>query len=468
MNHDDGVRGAPTAEARLTPVLGLFSATAVIVGGVIGSGVFLKPSQVAAATGGYVGLILTLWIACGLVNLCGALALAELSAMMPRAGGTYVFLREAYGSLWAFAWAWAEFCVIRSGSIASLAAAMAITLEELARAAARPLLPGMDRVIAIGSILALASINIVGTRWGGAVQNVTTVIKVAFVAFLAALPFVAIGSQPIDLAPLWPASLKAGLLATIGSAISAIMWAYDGWAQLPVVAEEVRHPERNVPRALITGLLLLIVLYAGANLAYHLTLPSSEIATAKATAVTAAEKLIPNFGGKLTLAMLVVSVFGAQNTNILAGPRVVFAVARDHRFLGPLRRVDPRFGTPALAIAALSAWSIVLVLAGDLYPDPKKRLYDVLTDYCIFGAALFYMAAVFAVFVLRRRRPDAPRPYRAWGYPALPAVFLVAYVFVLASMFWANKVECTSGLLLIGLGMAVYSVIARAEKKGPP
>jgi APA family basic amino acid/polyamine antiporter len=462
MTRSNGSDSAPASAAQLQPVLGLFSAVSLVVGGVIGSGVFLKPNQIAVATHGYVGLILALWVVLGVVNLCGALALAELSAMFPRAGGSYLFLREAYGPLWAFSWAWAEFWVIRSGSIATLAAAMAVALGEMAHhAGCDEWGPYEKGLVSIGSIAALAAINIVGTRWGGAVQNVTTVIKGAFVAFLALLPFIAIGSQPVRIDELWPTALGAGLLAGIGSAVSGIMWAYDGWANLPMVAEEVRDPCRNVPRALIAGAVLLIVLYTGANLAYHMTLPVGEIAKAEATAELAAEKLLPNFGGKLTLAMLAISVFGALNANILAGPRVIFAAARDHRFLSPLRRIDPRFATPALAIAALATWSVLLVLAGNFYPDPKKRLYDVLSDYCIFGAALFYLAAVLAVFVLRRQRPDAARPYRACGYPVLPAVFVVAYVLVLASMFWAAPVECATGLLLIAVGMIVYGVATR-------
>jgi basic amino acid/polyamine antiporter, APA family len=469
MHEHERANSANSSEGQLQAVLGLFSAIALVVGAVIGSGVFLKPSQIAVATQGYVGLIISLWIVLGLVNLCGALAMAELSAMFPRSGGSYLFLREAYGPLWAFSWAWAEFCIIRSGSIATLAAAMAIALAETAAGAGVPFGPWAERGAAIGSIVGLATINIIGTRWGGAVQNVTTLIKAAFVAFLAVLPFVAIETQDVHLERLWPTALGAGLLAGIGGAVSGIMWAYDGWANLPVVAEEVRNPARNVPRALITGLILLIVLYVGANVAYHLTLPVEEIATAKQpTAVLAAERLMPGFGGKFTLAMLAVSVFGALNANILTGPRVIFAAARDHLFLGPLRRIDPRFGTPAIAIGALATWSALLVLLGDYYahyhPESEKRLYDVLSDYCIFGAALFYLAAVVAVFVLRRARPEAERPYRAWGYPVLPGVFVVAYVFVLTSMFWAAPVECSTGLLLIALGMIVYAVATRGER----
>ncbi len=255
------------------------------------------------------------------------------------------------------------------------------------------------------------------------------------------------------------------------------MWAYDGWAALPNMSEEVRDPQRNVPRALIAGIIILIVLYAGANLAYHLTLPSADVMQSKITAVDVAEKLMPTIGERLTLAMLMVSVFGALNSNVLTGPRVLFAVARDHRFLGPLSHIDPRFGTPALAIASVSGWAAVLVLAGGLpawlhdhsswfrFLDPEKGLFDILTDYTIFGASVFYLASVVAVFVLRYRRPDAPRPYRAWGYPVLPAVFVVCYVFLLGSMWYSARLELTSGLGLIVAGLVFYALFARRSAR---
>ena len=195
---------------RLEQVLGLFSVVAIVVGQVIGSGIFFKPQQVAVATEGFVGLILALWVVCGLVNLCGALALAELSAMFPQAGGTYVFLRETYGRPWSFLWAWAEFWVIRSGAIAALAVYMAVALDGIAVDLDYPLLAGHQKQVAIGAIVALGAINILGTRWGGGLLNVATVIKAAFVAFLALLPLIAIRSEPFDLGTLWPTSIDQG------------------------------------------------------------------------------------------------------------------------------------------------------------------------------------------------------------------------------------------------------------------
>jgi len=463
--------------AMLRPVLGPFAAAAIVVGGVIGSGIFLKPQEIASTTGGFLGFILLLWAVCGLVNLCGALALAELSAMMPHAGGTYVFLREAYGKLWAFLWGWAEFWVIRSGAIAALAVALAGIMHDML--GQWSLIPGHEYEVAfevtfaVVMIAMLTAINILGTRWGGATQNITTVIKAGFVGFLALLPFLASGAETVNVRPLWPSHVDTGLLAATGAALAAIMWAYDGWGMVTVVAEEIRDPARNVPRALIGGVLFLIVLYVAANLAYHLTLPSAVIADPNNnnTAMVVTEKLLGPWGTQLVLAMTMVSIFGALNGNILVGPRVVFAVARDHRMYEPLRRVDPRFGTPALSIAALSGWSCILILANTVIPVADTSLFTLLTNYVVFGGSMFYFSAVLAVFVLRKRQPDAERPYRTWGYPWVPLIFVTFYVYFLIAMFWARPHECLRGLVLIALGVAWYFA-ARAmwpgSHGGPP
>ncbi|MBI3462401.1 MAG: amino acid permease [Planctomycetes bacterium] len=457
---------------QLRPVLGLFSAGAIVVGGVIGTGVFLKPSKIAKdfletgqgveAASGYVPLIILLWVVCGIVNLCGALALAELSAMMPHAGGTYVFLREAYGRIWGFLWGWAEFWVIRSGSIAALAAGLTIFMTEFLKAMGVTVPDHLQKPFGIGMpicvILCLAGVNMLGVRWGGAVQNITTIIKAGVVAFLGVLPFLATRSHPIDFGALRSVTVEASVLAAIGAALSGIMWAYDGWGNVTVVAEEIRNPRVNLPRALSIGVIILTLLYTGANVAYHSLLPIEAVAKESQTAVAVTKLLFGDLGAKFMLAMLMISVFGALNSNVLVGPRIVFAVARDYRFLGPLRRIDPRSGTPALAIGILSAWSCLLILAGTFSPDANKRLFDVLTEYCLFGGSLFYLAAVVAVFVMRVKSPDADRPYRTWGYPVVPMVFVAFYVLFLSGMVWTSPVESVAGLLLIGTGVVIYAV----------
>ena len=447
----------------LRPVLGLTTAAAVVVGAVIGSGVFLAPRTVVENVGGALGLILILWIGCGLINLCGALTLAELAAMFPHAGGTYVYLREAYGRTCAFTWAWAEFWVMRSGSIAALAVAMTLSLLALLDLGGYELTEQekswLQKSVAIGAIAVLTGINILGAKWGGAVQTVTTAIKVLFVAFLAVLPFLALRDVDLSNTPLWPTESSWQLLTGIGGALALIMFAYDGWGNVTVVAEEIRNPQRNLPLALGGGVLLLIVLYTGANLAYHVTLTPDEIKEAVVPAVTAAERLLPNVGAKLTLSMMMVSVFGALNANILAGPRVVFAASRDVQALKFFRRIDPRFGTPAVAIAVVSTWSVVLILLGDLTPDPEKPLYEILVDYVIFGGSVFYLMAVVAVFVFRRRLPDAARPYRTWGYPIVPGLFVAFYLFLLATMAWSNPLESAVALAVMASGAGVYFVL---------
>jgi APA family basic amino acid/polyamine antiporter len=435
---------------------------AIVVGEVIGSGIFFKPKEVALATGGYVGIILSLWVICGLVNLCGALTLAELSSMFPRAGGTYIFLRETYGRLWAFLWCWAEFWIIRTGAIAALAVYSTFSLQQLF--GIDPFAPEWRLTrdfTAMGMIALLGAVNIAGTHWGGRVQTLMTAIKVSFVALLGLLPFIALGEGEQIADSWWPAQADGSLLVGIGAALAAIMWAYDGWGNVTVIAEEVRDPERNVPRALIGGVLVLIVLYFGANLAYHLTLSSEAIGKEFLPAGAVCEKLLPGYGAKLMTAMLLISLFGALNGNILVGPRVLYAVAHDVSLLSPLRRVHPTLNTPATAIALVCAWSMALIVLPDLREDKSVILADWLTNYCIFGGSIFYLSAVFAVFILRKRRPEAHRPYRAWGYPITPAIFVIFYLLFLVSMVRARPQECLLGLTLIGVGLIVYMLMPK-------
>jgi APA family basic amino acid/polyamine antiporter len=453
----------PIPVRQLPRVLGLVAALAIVVGEVIGSGIFFKPADVARATDGYVGVILSLWVVCGLVNLCGALTLAELSAMFPHDGGTYVFLREAYGKAWAFLWCWSEFWVIRTGAIAALAVYSTMSIQSLLFKTG---IAWTDeewhlfrKLAAIGLIGAFGVINALGTRLGSGVQIVMTAIKVTFIALLALLPFLALGSTEHVASPIWPQAIDRSLWAGIGTALAAIMWAYDGWGNVTVIAGEIRDPERNVPRALTGGVLLVILLYFGANLAYHLTLPSDEIAKTFIPAQAVCEKLLPTFGGNLMLVMLVISLSGALNGNILVGPRVLFAAARDFWFLAPLRRVNRRSQTPVVAIIAECVWAIMLIVLADWSPDPDTPLYSWLTNYCVFGGSIFYFSAVLAVFVFRARRADMPRPYRVWGYPFTPALFVTFYLFLLASMVWAQPKVCLTGLLLIAAGVVVYCII---------
>jgi len=465
---------APPDPYELEKVLGFFSVVAIVVGQVIGSGIFFKPQVVAASTGGYVGLILTLWVVCGIVNLCGALTMGELGAMFPRAGGTYVFLRETYGPLWSFLWAWAEFWVIRTGAMAALAAYFALALENVLfpSPAGSPALDlsgagstFTQKAIAVSVIAGLGVISILRTTWAGAVQNAATIVKAGFVAFLAVLPFIALRNEPVEMGPLWPETLEGGAVLGIGAAVAAIMWAYDGWGNVTVVAEEIHDPQRNLPLGLIAGVVILIALYFGANLAYHLTLPSSVIAAPEnaCPAIPVSERLLPSFGAKLMRAMIMVSVFGALSSNVLVGPRVLFAVARDHKFLGPFSRIHPATRTPAWAIAGMCGWACGLILLGGLSWDPNAQLFNLMSEWTVFGGSIFYFLAVAAVLVLRVRRPDLERPYRTWGYPIVPLVFLAFYAFLLVTMLLENPGHRMVGLGLISIGALVYFAFERKK-----
>jgi basic amino acid/polyamine antiporter, APA family len=469
---------SPPPSHQLEKVLGLFSVVAIVIGQVIGSGIFYKPHVVAVHTGGYVGLILTLWVVCGLVNLCGALTMAELSAMFPRAGGTYVFLREAYGRLWSFLWAWAEFWVIRTGAIAALASYFALSFENVmfpgpegapdATLIASGGLLTNQKLIAVSTILGLGFISILRTTWAGAVQSVATLIKVGFVGFLAVLPFIAMQGDTVDIRPLWPEQAQSQMVLGIGVAIAAIMWAYDGWGNVTVVAEEVHNPSRNLPIGLIVGVVLLILLYTGANLAYHLTLPSAEITLPEnnCPAIPVCEKLLPSYGAKLIRSMIMVSVFGALSANVLVGPRVLFAVARDHKFIRYFSRIHPSTKTPAWAIAGMCLWACSLILLGGFSNDPNAQLFDLMSEWTVFGGSIFYFSAVVAVFVLRIRKPDLPRPYRTWGYPVVPLIFLTFYVYLLVTMFLDRPGHRMIGLGLISIGAVVYYFFARNPSVG--
>lgn len=486
----------------LLRVLGPSAATAIVVGGTIGAGIFFKANVIAQSVGRF-DLVLLVWIVCGVVSLFGALTVAELAAEMPHAGGQYVYLRQAYGPLAGFLWGWGEFWVLRTGSIAALAVAFAKTFQKsvgawmaaegwltpLANDPSRLVVFGqfemsaewLPRVVAMAAIAGLTTINLIGARWGGIVQNVTTLMKAATLAALVVLPFVT-GTVSVSLmTTTFSRPDSPGLLAGFAAAMTAAFWAYDGWANISLVSEEVREPQRNLPIALGVGTLILIGLYLSVTTAYHLVLPMEAIATSEFVAGTACEQMLGKYGGAIASAAVMLSTFGALNTNLLCGPRVIFAMARDRLFLAPMARVHPRFRTPYFAIIAEALWAIALILGGNLLHGVKapdwvsqlpdwigrplasslnhmggKELFDVLTDYVIFGSFIFYLMSVAAVFVLRRREPDRARPYRTWGYPFVPAVFVVISSGFLLGMLVTAPIEAIVGLIFIGLGAIAY------------
>jgi APA family basic amino acid/polyamine antiporter len=476
------------ADAKLPRVLGPAAALCTIVGSVIGSGIFIVPARVAHEIPA-MGPIVIAWVVGGLYGLAGVLTLSELSAMLPRAGGPYVYLRAAYGKLPAFLFGWTEFLIIRSGSMATLAAAFSLYAAQLIRAPSgwEPLL--WQSTLAVAALAVVAIVNVLGTRWGGALQVVGTILKVGALLAMIVAPFV-LGRVDIrNWSPAWPSAFDGKTYQHFLVAMVAVLWAYDGWVNTSNLAEEVRDPRRTLPRALIGGMFILIAVYVGMTLVYHLVLPMQEIASAstergspRAVSADFCRRLLGDAGLVAIALVVMTSTFISLNGNVLAGPRAYFALARDGLFPHGLAAIHPRFQTPARAIVAQTIWAALLAIAGSaliLVPPPssasglpgwvvegwavlnKTALYEVLYEYVIFGATIFYTLAIASVFVLRWRRPDLERPYRTWGYPVTPLLFMAGAGVLLVNMLTVQLAQSLAGLGVIALGLPAYLVLGR-------
>jgi amino acid transporter len=465
----------------LGPVLG----TAIVVGTVIGSGVFKKPQQVAANVESF-GLTIGVWIIGGVFVMLGALTYAEVVVLYPRAGGNYVFLREAYGRLVAFLNGWVDFFVIRSASIAALATIFTESLNDVLKNEAFQQAVGLpqgtflgfweQRALTVAVIVGLAFVNVLGVKWGGVVQLLITLVKVGSLLAIIVLPFVAYAAlradpgvpapDPTLLRPYWPSNLNAidlALLVGVGKALLGVQWAYHGWQNIGPVAEEVRDPQRNVPLSLLLGVAIIMALYVGANVAYSLILPREAMATMIDTPVVTqfGLKLLGPLGAAAASAAVMCSVFGALNGNLLVGPRLPYAMSEDGLAPRPLSAVHPRFHTPAVAILVLTLWSVLLVVAAGVgtetgYLDPKESHFDLMTDFAMFGALIFETLAVLSIFVFRKRYPNAERPYRCIGYPVVPALYILFPIYVLTCVFLGSPGKAMIGVGFIGLGAIVY------------
>jgi basic amino acid/polyamine antiporter, APA family len=357
-------------EAKLPRVLGPWAAYCVVVGSVIGSGIFIVPSRVATNVP-FLGGIAFVWIVGGLFSLAGALTLAELSAMLPSAGGPYVYLREAFGRLPAFLFGWTEFLVIRTGSIATLAAAFALNFAALFPAPFGMKQVAWETIAAVTAIAILAAVNVIGTLFGGRVQVVGTVLKIGALVTMIILPFFPFVLHHADLkllTPIGPTAYSMDLFGGIMLAMISVLWTYDGWVNASALAEEIKDPGRNIPRALILGLFSLIAIYLGMTLVYHMVLPIGEIQNAPGiVSANFLKALIGDRGPVLISVVIMASTFITLNGNALSGPRAYFAMARDGVFPRGLCKIDPRHQTPANAIIAQTVWAIVLIVAASAF-----------------------------------------------------------------------------------------------------
>jgi basic amino acid/polyamine antiporter, APA family len=458
----------PQPDRRLVRGLTAFDTTALVVGTVIGTGVFLKAAVMAQVVA-TPALVLAAWVAAGLLSLAGALAYAELGAMLPEAGGEYVYLRESYGSAAAFLFGWQRFVVGGSASVASIASGFAIFLaafvplgdawlrrDVTALGQSFEWQFGPRQLVAVAAIVLLSAVNCFTVAIGGRVQSTLTVLKVGGIAFVVlGIFFFGRGADWSHLRSPAGAHAWSGF-AAFGTAMLAALWPYDGWNNMPMAAGEVKDPGRNIPRALVGGVLIVMAIYCVANLAYFYALPVDEVASSNSTlhraalpvASKAATTFLGEYGGKLVAIAFVVSALGALNGSILSNARVPFAMARDGYFAARLAELHPATRVPVRVIVVQAVWSSLLAVSGS---------YDQLTDCLIFASWIFYGLTTSAVFVLRRRRPDAPRPYRTLGYPLVPALFLLVAGWLVVNTALERPIESVTGIVLILAGLPVYA-----------
>jgi amino acid transporter len=438
----------PAPDQPLARVIGLWGGLAIIVGITIGGGIFRKPHTLARDVGDPAA-ILGLWVAFGLVSLCGALALAELASMLPDTGGVYVYLRRAYGDAAAFVFGWLFLLVSTPAAIGALATFFAELLHGLLGVDPGSAAPWSIPVTAGVTIAALSIVNLLGARLGSAVQSVFAFLKVGALLALIVVSFTAPGGTLAHLAPAGPAARN------LGRGAASVIWAYDGWVAVSMVAGEVVAAERMMRRVIVGGMLLIVALYVGANVGYFYALPVEAMAaeTGGVPQRIMADRLGP-LGAALIGAAILCSVFGALNGNVLAKPRVAYAMARDGLTFGFLGRAHPRWGTPHFAILIQAGMAIVLVVL--------LRDFDALTTYFVVVEWSALLFAVAAVFVLRRRSPDLPRPFRTPGYPWVPLLFLAGTLAGLVAIVW-GEVDLPQpnyaplwGLALAAAGFPVY------------
>jgi APA family basic amino acid/polyamine antiporter len=454
--------------------LTLVHATSLVVGVIIGTGIFLKAASMAQAVG-TPGLVLAAWVAAGLVAMLGALCFAELGALLPHAGGEYVYLRTAYGELPGFLFACNAF-VLNGAAVAAYGAAVAIFVSDIHRFDARwyqhtvhlfglahTFEFGMRQLIAVGVIAVFTVINCLGVMLGGRVQTVLTVTKVA--AILAVAFGVFAFSDVHDFANLRGAPGGGnGGLAGFGGAMFAALWAYSGWQFLPMAAGEVRDPQRNLPRAIAGGALLVLGLYLAVNAAYLYALPFWQVASANSTAYpdasSVAARAVQTFLGAraapIAALIFLISTIGSLNGVILSAARVPYAAARDGLFFSAFGRLSPVSRVPLVSLLLLGLWGAVLAASGT---------FDQLTNMAVMSYAVFWIPVSLAVIVLRRKLPDAPRPFRVPGYPLVPLVFALVMVGIVISALITATTESIAAVLLILIGLPLYPLFRRGARE---
>jgi APA family basic amino acid/polyamine antiporter len=433
-------------QTTLAPTLNLWDLICLIVGAVIGSGIFLVPGAILRDVGGSVKLSLIVWLTGGALSLLGALTYGELAAANPAAGGLYIYIRDAFGSLPAFLYGWTLFLVIASGTNATLAVAFSNYFHEIV-----PITPLEGKFLAVGVIIILTIINAVSTRQSANLNNWTTLAKVLAILAMSIVLLI-LGPRHAHAAATSPIAPMGGSLAAgFGVAMIAVLWAYEGWQWVTYTASETLEPQRNFPRGFFIGVMVLIGCYILAVIAYVAALGPAVAAQSDTIAAVAMKTVLGVNAGKFVAAAILVSVFSAANTTCLTAPRVFYAMAQDRLFFKSLARVHPRFRTPAIAIIASGIWSAVLAWTGTF-----ERLFT----YVIFAGWVFYGLAAASIFVFRARERRAPSgaaaTFRVPGYPFTPALFVIAAAALVINTIAADWKDAAFGVAIIALGVPAY------------
>ncbi|HXG82730.1 MAG TPA: amino acid permease [Pyrinomonadaceae bacterium] len=462
--------------------LGLLAAVSIIIGNVVGTGVFLK-ARVMTCNVGTPGWVIAAWIAAGILSLAGALTYAELSAMKPEAGGEYVFLRDAYGRIWSFLYGWMQIFIAKTGSQASVAVAFAIFLNDflggqLKQTLFQANIFGSDweltslQLVAVMMIVIITTLNCASVAFSGQLATYFTVIKIALILLVGFGAFFLGGGDFGHFAMANQGGACEGVadsvrygvagttfMAGFGAAMLGALWGYDGWNNLTLIAGEVKNPQRNIPIALIGGTILIILLYVFVNIAYFYVLDPTAVASVSKDSSVAREVAVRFLGaGALVLmtAGLMASSVGTLHTSVLTGARVPYAMARDGVMFKSMGRLSEGTRVPIVALLVQGIWACLLAISGS---------FDTLTDYVVFGSWIFYAFVTASIFVFRKKFPDAERPYKAFGYPVVPILFLLVAGWLLINTIWTSPTQSFAGIFLIVLGLPVYYYLTRNTRE---
>jgi len=431
----------PDASPELRRELTLLDSTMINVGTMIASAIFIVPATIAMHAQGS-ALTIMVWVVGGIVSLMGALAIGELGAAMPEAGGQFVYLRKAYGPVWGFLYGWGAFMVINTASIAAIAVAFTQYLGYFF-----PLNDAEIKIVAMLSTVLLTTLNCFGLKLGAWTQNVFTFLKMAALAGIIVLSFVLKGGAVENFTPLFPAQSFSSLLGPIGLAMVAALWAYDGWIEITYVGSEVKNPQRNLPLSIIFSTVIVIALYVLISIACVYVLSVGTMAQAKLVAAEAATKMIGPQGAALVTIAILISTLGSNNGIVFTAARIPYAMAKEKLFFQSMGKVSEKYRVPMVALIVQGVWACILTASGS---------YDQLYTYVVFVSWLFYAMSCGAVIVLRCKAPNMPRPYRTWGYPVVPVIFILFAIWLMINTIVEAPRDAAIGAGIMLSGLPIY------------